>query len=69
MMGLGMGFGWIFGLVILGLVFWLIMEYMDASKPHTSKNNNEALEILRKRYAKGEINHNQYEQSKKDLQN
>ena len=64
MMGFGMGFGWILGLVILGLAFWLFME-ITGSKGSIGKEN--PLDILRKRYARGEINHDQYEQMKKDL--
>ena len=65
MMGFGMGFGWILGLVVLGLAFWLFME-ITGSKESSGKEN--PLDILRKRYARGDINHDQYEQMKKDLQ-
>ena len=72
MMGWGW-FGWIFmiifwGLIIVGLIFlirWLAgLSWSRASidKPHDS-----ALEILKQRYAKGEINKEEFDQKKRDL--
>ncbi len=59
----------IFGvLVIIGMIFfikWLASlsrGHMSYEKPHDS-----ALEILRQRYARGEINKEEFEQKKKDL--
>lgn len=61
------GFMWIFWiLVIIGLVFvikWLVQQ----SKPVESKHTETPLEILKKRYAKGEIDREEFEQKKKDL--
>lgn len=64
----GWGFGWIFmiifwGLVILGLIFFI--RYL-LSLPG-AREKESALEILKKRYAKGEINKEEFEQKKKDL--
>ncbi len=73
MMGWGWwGMGWIFmiifwGLVIVGLIFlvkWLagLSRRTPHEKPHDS-----ALDILRQRYAKGEINKEEFEEKKRDL--
>lgn len=64
--GWGMGFGLIFMvvfwiLVILGLI--AIVKYIKG-KEHEPES---ALEILKKRYAKGEISKEEFEEKKKDI--
>lgn len=68
MMGFGMGFGWIFGLLILGLVFWVIMDRTGMNRIRGNNERQDAINILRMRFANGEITREQYEQIKKDLQ-
>ena len=51
------------GLVIVGIV--LLVRYL-VHLP-SSKSSEDALEILRKRYARGEIQKAEYEEKKKDL--
>jgi len=61
------GFMWIFWIaVIVGLIF-LIRWVVQQSKPSEPKIKEDALEILKKRYAIGEIDKEQFEQKKKDL--
>ncbi len=69
--GYGMmgGGGWIFWLifwilVLVGLVLLIkyLLENSGAKKEHES-----ALEILKKRYAKGEISKEEFEEKKKEL--
>jgi putative membrane protein len=69
MMWGGWGIGWIFmivfwGLLIVGLIF-LIRYLIRATK--VSKGEESALDILKKRYARGDINKEEFEQKKKDL--
>ena len=79
MMGFGMGFGWIgmlimflFWVGLILLVVWLIKSvFSTANNNHlssqkASKGNN-AMEILAQRYARGEINRQEYELMKEDL--
>lgn len=52
---------------LIGLLFALIVRYgtrpgRDEDKPKT------ALDILKGRYARGEIDHEEFEQKKRDLQ-
>ena len=50
-----------FGLV--WLIVWIVREVSDKKTNHDSK----ALEILKERYAKGEISKEEFETKKKDL--
>ncbi|MDP3982061.1 MAG: SHOCT domain-containing protein [bacterium] len=72
------GFGWVFMifwwvLVIAGIVAlikWLVGQSGNIhrnEKPFDSTQGKSALEILRERYAKGEINKQEFEEKKKDL--
>lgn len=66
--GWGMGFGWFFMilfwiLIILGIVY-LVKLIAGGEKRTTGES---ALDILKKRYARGEINKEEFEEKKKDL--
>lgn len=59
----GMGLWWIVLIVIVGLLLWRGFAGSSASAP-----NESALEVLKKRYARGEINRDEYEQKRRDLE-
>jgi len=72
------GFGWIFMIVwwvliiagIIALIKWLTSQSRGThynEKPFDSTQGKSALEILQERYAKGEINKQEFEEKKKDL--
>lgn len=74
--GWGFGFGWIFMFLFWGLVIWAIFALVRGFSGHNccGHNQNEhkhgennALEILKERYAKGEISKDDFERMKKDL--
>jgi putative membrane protein len=77
MMGPGMmgGFGWgwfmpIIMIVFWGLVIWGIVALIRGlSTPDSGRSTqaDSALEILKRRYARGEITKQEYEERKKDL--
>jgi putative membrane protein len=72
MMDYGYGGGW--WIVIIGFIFWILVliglvllikylwEHGGAKAGHES-----ALEILKKRYANGEISKEEFEEKKKDI--
>ncbi len=70
MWGGGMWFGWIFWLVIIGVIVWLLISQSGRYRNQNQINPHleSPLDILKKRYAKGEISKDQFEQMKKDLQ-
>lgn len=52
------------GLIIVGIV--LLVKWISGQKSQ-SKSEDSALEILKKRYASGEITKKEFEERKKDL--
>lgn len=76
--GWGMGFGFLFMilfwvLVVLGivaLVRWLLQQSRSGRDQDTGgrAHDKTPLDMLRERYARGEIDHNEYEQKKRDLE-
>jgi len=70
MWGGGMWFGWIFWLVVIGLIVWLVVNQSGRNRNQNQVNPHidSPLDILKKRYAKGEITKEQFDQMKKDLQ-
>lgn len=78
--GLGLGFGWIFSVLFWTLIIWAIVALVRGLSGHHGhgccgghghdgpKLGNNALDILRERYAKGEITKEQFDKMKQDLQ-
>ena len=65
MMGFGMGFGFLFMLLFWGVLIWLVVTLINASQ--SGKKDEDLSNILKKRYASGEISKKQYEKMKKEL--
>ena len=69
--GMGWGFAWVFMLfwwvlIIVGIVLlvrWLVGSSHNSHPIH----DKTALDILKERYARGEINRETYEQMRRDL--
>lgn len=63
--------GIIFIILVVGLVAWLLTQGQLTGGCHTSArttvNTETPLEILRQRYARGEIDRDEYESRKHDL--
>lgn len=74
--GYNLGFsilGFIFQVLFWGLIIMLIIRFFKSSHRCQHEENkqiegeNKSLEIVKERYAKGEINKKEFEQLKKDL--
>ena len=76
MMGWGDGMGWVGMIlvaafwiaVIVGIIFlirWLVISTGTGGR--AARSEDPALEILKKRYARGEIKKEEFEEKKKDL--
>lgn len=67
------GFGWMGGIFML--IFWVLiivgfvwlLRYLVASRSCSVHHPDAAMEILKQRYAKGEIEKKEFEEKKKDL--
>jgi len=66
-MGHGMGFGWIIWIVVIVLIIFLLVKLYGSQNNSTGREEDRALEILKERYAKGEIDKQEFEEKKKDL--
>jgi len=66
-MSWGMGFGWIIGLAVLIILVWLITKAVNSGNPSSPQQSKAALEILKQRYAKGEIDKEEFESKKRAI--
>ena len=63
------GFGWLLWIIIIVLVVVLIWKNTNERDKYIPFENKEtALDILKKRYAKGEITKEEFERIKKDIE-
>jgi len=66
------GFGWfaVFGgllwLILLGVIIYLLISLLAPSREHRHQEED-PLEIAKRRYAKGEIGREEFEQMRRDL--
>ncbi len=66
---MGYGYGgivmWIFWILLIVLVVWLLKNVISGQA--NMPRSHSALEILEQRYAKGEIDKEEFEEKKRDL--
>ncbi len=71
MMHYGFGYGgmfmWIIFLIVIGLLVYFMVQTKKI-KGQTPTQNESPLDILKRRYAKGEVAREEYERMKKDLE-
>ncbi len=71
MMGYGYGmmggYGMIIPLILIGVIIYAVVKLSQSSHGSNNRGGNDALEILKQRYANGEISEEEYTQKKKIL--
>jgi putative membrane protein len=65
--GYGGGFMWLIVLVLVGVVIYFMLQ-VSKSKSSGDSIIETPLDILKKRYAKGEIDKEEFDRKKKDLE-
>ncbi len=64
--GYGGGFMWVIILILVGIGIYFLLQ-VSKSKGSDDSVDEEPLDILNKRYARGEIDKEEFEQKKRDL--
>lgn len=64
--GYGGGMMWIFWILIIVALVWFV-AFATRRGGFTSERKKTALEILQERYARGEIDRDEFQQKQKDL--
>ena len=67
-MWFGGGFMWIFWILLIVIVVWIVKEISGTGANNKSSSDETPLQILKKRYARGEIDEEEYERRKKELE-
>ncbi len=64
-----MWFGWVLWLILIAVIIWAVVRFTSSAsgRSHSTPPQESALDILKKRYARGEISREEFEQMKKDL--
>lgn len=72
--GAGSMMGWfgggimmiVFWALFIALIVWVVRE-VGGKHSHSTRSGSQALDILKERYAKGEISKEEFESKKKDI--
>ncbi len=65
----GMGWWWIIGIIVLIAIIWPVSQRYNRNNSTTPREPGKtALDILKERYARGEINKQEFEELKRDLE-
>jgi putative membrane protein len=67
----GLWFAWFFKVLVIVLIVWLFMNAFGKNRSNYKmplQQPESPLDILKRRYAKGEISKEQFEQMRKDLE-
>ncbi len=64
-MGLAMLANWLLPLLLIALVIWALLPGL---RRHAAAGRSDALEVLRQRYARGEVTSEEFRRMKEELQ-
>jgi putative membrane protein len=64
-MGLGMFWGGLVWLVVIALLVWAVIAFVNSGRRHAA--TDEPLQILERRFARGEMTEAEFEQAKRRL--
>jgi uncharacterized membrane protein len=71
-----MGFNGILGILLIAIILWAVVKFNTKNRSNNtdmlsrhepSADNEGVLDILKKRFARGEISQSEYERMKKEL--
>lgn len=68
MMAFGGGLMWIFWIILLAILFVILKEFFRSSPGNPTKPDENPLDILKNRYARGEIDEEEYERRRIELE-
>ncbi|GBD91079.1 hypothetical protein BMS3Abin04_01803 [bacterium BMS3Abin04] len=67
----GMWFGWLFWIILIAIIIWAVLQFTNRNQPTNHSTNivekETPLDILKKRYAKGEITKEEYDEMRKNI--
>jgi putative membrane protein len=62
-----MGFMWIIWIIIIIAIILFVRSYFSPARGEGELTKESALDVLKKRYARGEISKEEFEEKKRDL--
>jgi len=65
--GFGGGFMWLFWILLIAVVVWIVKGAVGSGLPGNGPREKTPLEILEERFARGEIDQEEFEQKRKLL--
>lgn len=69
-LGWGMGFAWPIGIIVMAIVIYLLIKVFapsDGRYNHRHTHSSSAMDLLKRRYANGEISKEEFDRIAKDL--
>jgi len=65
--GWGMSWVWLVGFILFVIIIWIIVKSINQYNKSNGAGNKTPIDILKERYAKGEIDKQEFEEKKRDL--